>query len=97
MITIDKPGKTKAELLASLEKLKTDYAKEITEYEIQITPITDGFNMKGSKQIVFVTFSVDVNIKAEDGKYVIDYTSKNVPQGKIDQAISEVTKVLEKC
>lgn len=97
MITIDKPGKTKAELLASLEKLKTDYAKEITEYEIQITPITDGFNMKGSKQIVFVTFSVDVNIKAEDGKYVIDYTSKNVPQGKIDQAIAEVTKVLEKC
>lgn len=97
MITIDKPGKTKAELIASLEKLKTDYAKEISEYEIQITPITDGFNMKGSKQIVFITFSVDVNIKAEDGKYVINYTSKNVPQAKIDQAIAEVTKVLEKC
>lgn len=97
MITIDKPGKTKAELIASLEKLKTDYAKEISEYEIQITPISDGFNMKGSKQIVFITFSVDVNIKAEDGKYVINYTSKNVPQAKIDQAIAEVTKVLEKC
>lgn len=97
MITIDKPGKTKAELLASLEKLKTDYAKEITEYDIQITPITDGFNMKGSKQIVFITFSVDVNIKAEDGKYLIDYTSSNVPQAKIDEAIGEVTKVLEKC
>ena len=73
MIKIDKPGKTKAELLTALEKLKSDYAKEIKDYDIQITPITDGYNMKGSKKIVFVTFSVDVNIKAEDGKYVIDY------------------------
>ncbi|MCB0729278.1 MAG: hypothetical protein KDD00_17575 [Ignavibacteriae bacterium] len=97
MITIDKPGKTKAELLASLEKLQTDYAKEIAEYEIQITPITDGFNLKGSKQIVFITFSADVNIKAEDGKYVIDYTANNIPQAKLDEAIGEVTKVLEKC
>jgi len=97
MIKIDKPGKTKAELLKALEKLKSDYAKEIKDYDIQITPITDGYNMKGSKKIVFVTFSVDVNIKAEDGKYVIDYTANNVPQAQIERAIGEVTKVLEKC
>ncbi len=97
MITIAKPGKTKQELLASLEKLKSDFAKEISEYDIKISPIPDGFNLKGSKKIVFVEFSVDVNIKAEDGKFVIDYHAKNVPQAKIDEAVGEVRKVLEKC
>lgn len=97
MITIDKPGKSKQELLKSLENLKSDFAKEIAEYDIKLSPITDGYNLKGSKKIVFIEFSVDVNIKAEDGKYVIDYTSKNVPQAKIDEAVGEVRKVLEKC
>lgn len=97
MITIDKPGKTKQELLKSLENLKSDFAKEIAEYDIKLSPITDGYNLKGSKKIVFIEFSVDVNIKAEDGKFVIDYQTKNVPQAKIDEAIGEVTKVLEKC
>ena len=97
MITIDKPGKSKQELLKSLENLKSDFAKEIAEYDIKLSPITDGYNLKVSKKIVFIEFSVDVNIKAEDGKYVIDYTSKNVPQAKIDEAVGEVRKVLEKC
>lgn len=97
MITIDKPGKSKQELLSSLEKLKTEFAKEIKEYEIAVTPITDGYNLKGSRKIVFVEFSVDLNIKAEDGKFVIDYQSKNVPQGKIDEAMLNVREVLDKC
>lgn len=97
MITIDKPGKSKHELLSSLEKLKTDFAKEISEYDIKLTPITDGYNLKGSKKIVFIEFSVDVNIRAEEGKYVIDYQSKNVPQGKIDEAMVKVKEVLDKC
>ena len=96
MITIDKPGKSKQELLTSLEKLKADFAKEISEYDIKLSPITDGYNLKGSKKILFVDFSVDVNIKAEEGKFVIDYTSKNVPQGKIDEAMVKVEEVLNK-
>ena len=51
MITIDKPGKSKQELLNSLEKLKTDFAKEISEYDVKLSPITDGYNLKGSKKI----------------------------------------------
>ena len=97
MMTIDKPGKSKQELLNSLEKLKTDFAKEISEYNIMLSQITDGYNLKGSKKIVFIEFSVDVNIKAEDGKYVINYTSKNVPQSKIDMALVKVKEVLDKC
>ncbi len=97
MMTIDKPGKSKQKLLNSLEKLKTDFAKEISEYNIMLSPITDGYNLKGSKKIVFIEFSVDVNIKAEDGKYVINYTSKNVPQGQIDKAMVKVKEVLDKC
>ena len=97
MITIEKPGRTKKELLSSLEKLKTDFAKEISEYDIKLSPITDGYNLKGSKKIVFIEFSVDVNIQAEEGKYVINYTSKNVPQGQIDKAMVKVKEVLDKC
>ncbi len=97
MITIDKPGKSKQELLNSLEKLKTDFAKEISEYDIKLSPIADGYNLIGSKKIVFIEFSVDVNIKAGEGKYVIDYTSKNVPQGQIDKAMVKVKEVLDKC
>ena len=97
MITIEKPGKSKQELLNSLEKLKTDFAKEISEYDVKLSPITDGYNLKGSKKIVFIEFSVDVNIKAEEGKYVINYTSKNVPQGQIDKAMVKVKEVLDKC
>ena len=94
---IDKPGKSKQELLNSLEKLKTDFAKEISEYDVKLSPITDGYNLKGSKKIVFIEFSVDVNIQAEEGKYVINYTSKNVPQGQIDKAMVKVKEVLDKC
>ncbi|MBK7157366.1 MAG: hypothetical protein IPH77_02105 [Ignavibacteria bacterium] len=97
MMTIDKPGKSKQELLNSLEKLKTDFAKEISEYDVKLSPITDGYNLKGSKKIVFIEFSVDVNIQAEEGKYVINYTSKNVPQGQIDKAMVKVKEVLDKC
>jgi len=46
---------------------------------------------------VFIEFSVDVNIQAEEGKYVINYTSKNVPQGQIDKAMVKVKEVLDKC
>ncbi|MBK9405528.1 MAG: hypothetical protein WBQ38_13410 [Ignavibacteria bacterium] len=97
MMIIDKPGKSKQELLNSLEKLKTDFAKEISEYDVKLSPITDGYNLKGSKKIVFIEFSVDVNIQAEEGKYVINYTSKNVPQGQIDKAMVKVKEVLDKC
>lgn len=97
MITIDKTGKTKQELLGSLEKLKTDFANEIAEYDIKLKPITDGYNLQGSKKIAFIEFSVDLNIHAEDGKYVIDYQSKNVPQGKLDEALVKVKEVLDKC
>ncbi|MBK8380976.1 MAG: hypothetical protein IPL16_03615 [Ignavibacteria bacterium] len=97
MMIIDKPGKSKQELLNSLEKLKTDFAKEISEYDIKLSPTNDGYNLKGSKKIVFIEFSVDVNIQAEEGKYVINYTSKNVPQGQIDKAMVKVKEVLDKC
>lgn len=97
MITIDKPGRTKQELLGSLEKLKTDFAKEISEYDIKLKQITDGYNLQGSKKIAFLEFSVDLNIHAEEGKYVIDYHSKNVPQGKLDEAMVKVKEVLDKC
>lgn len=97
IISIDKPGKSKKELLAYLEKLKTDFADEISKYDLKLSPIKDGYNLKGSKRIVVLKASADINIKAENEKYVIDYTSKNIPPGMIDQAISKVKQILNKC
>ncbi len=97
MITIDKPGKSKKELLTFLEKLKTDFADEISKYDLKLSPIKDGYNLKGSKRILVVKASADINITAGNEKYVIDYTSKNIPQGMIDQAISKVKQILNKC
>ncbi len=96
MITISKTGKTKQELLNSLEKLKSDFAKEISQYDLNVTPVTDGYKLEGKKKIVFVEISVELEITAHDGKYEIDYKTKNVPQGQIDKAITEVKSILEK-
>lgn len=97
VISINKPGKSKKELLNYLEKLKTDFAHEISKYDLKLSPVKDGYNLKGSKRILVLKASADINIKAENEKYVIDYTSKNIPLGMIDQAISKVKQILNKC
>ena len=96
MITIDKPGRTKEDLLKSLEDIKTSFAPEIQKYDLKVTPITDGYNLKGNKKIIFIDVMADINIKAEDGKFVIDYQTKNIPQSKIDEVLVQVRDVLEK-
>lgn len=95
-LTIDKPGKSKQDLLNSLEKLKTNFASQIKEFDLNVSPVTDGYELKGSKKILFVDFSVDLKITAEDGRFNIFYDTKNVPQSKIDSAIVQVKDVLKK-
>lgn len=96
-MVISKPGKTKQQLLKCLENLKSRFAKEISEYEIKITEIENGYRIYGEKKILFVNFSVDVKITAGDGKYDLDYKTKNVPESKIKEAIEMTTKELGKC
>lgn len=94
--TVNKPGKTKKELLSSLDKLKTDSADLIREYDLHVSKVTDGFKLKGEKNIILIEATVDLEIIAEDGKYVINYETKNVPQAKIDKALTKVKEILGK-
>lgn len=96
MITIDKPGRPKEELLNSLGKLKSDFNELIKKYDLQITQITDGYKLTGSKKIIFVNISVEMEITAEDGRYQINYKTTNIPQGQIDEAIVKVKEILAK-
>ncbi len=96
MIIIDKPGRTKQDLVKSLEEIKSGFAPQIQQYDLKVTPIPDGYNLKGEKKLMFINFSADIKITAGDEKFVIDYETKNVPQSKIDETLAEVKKILEK-
>ncbi|MDQ3193894.1 MAG: hypothetical protein M3P82_02720 [Bacteroidota bacterium] len=96
MITIDKPGKSKQELLKSLEKIKSGFASQIQQYDLKVETITDGYSLKAKKKILFIDATADIRIKAEEGKFVVEYETKNVPQSKINEAIEKVKQVLEK-
>ena len=92
---IYKTGKTKAELLNSLDSLKDKLKNEISEYNIKLTKINDGYNIEAEKKIVFVKFWVNANITAGDGYYDINWET-NAPEGKVAEAIDKVKNALEK-
>lgn len=95
MINIPKPGKTKQELLQKLESIKTEYSKDIADNDVKIANITDGFNIRAEKQVLFLTFHVDANIIAKDGGYEITWES-NAPENKVNEALEKVKALLEK-
>ena len=89
---IEKPGKTKQELLDSLEKLKASFADKIADNKIEITKIEDGYKIRAEKRII-VKFWVDAKIIAQDGAYEISWES-NAPQSKVDEAMVGIEKFL---
>ena len=95
-IRIDKPGKSREELLTCLEKFEKNYNKEIKEYDIQILEIDGGYNIKAEKSVLFMNFYLDAKIIAHDGYFDISYDT-NVPQSKVDEVLNKVEDVLEKC
>ena len=95
MINIPKPGKTKQELLQKLESIKTEYSKDIADNDVKIANITDGFNIRAEKQVLFLTFHVDANIIAKDGSYEITWES-NAPENKVNKKKKKVKALLEK-
>lgn len=95
MINIPKPGKSKQELLEKLESLKSEFTRESAENDVKIEKITDGYNLKAEKQVLFITFYVDANIIAKDGSYEITWVS-NAPENKVNEALEKVKEVLGK-
>lgn len=47
---ISKPGKSKQELLESLEKLKEKFKHEISGNDVEVTKITDGYKVHAEKR-----------------------------------------------
>lgn len=95
MITIEQPGKSKQELLVKLEELKKDMQKQVDDNEVTLTPITDGYNIKAEKKVLFMTFFVDANILVKDEAYEITWET-NAPEGKVNEALDKIRGVLEK-
>jgi hypothetical protein len=95
MINISKPGKTKQELLEKLERFKSDYRKQIDENDVKIEKITDGYNIKVEKKVLFMTFYVNADIITKDEGYEITWES-NAPESKVNEALEKVKIELEK-
>ncbi len=95
MIKIPKPGKSKQELLLKLENFKSDYSKQINENDVKIEKITDGYNIKAEKKVLFLTFYVNADIIAKDYEYLITWES-NAPDSKVNEALEKVKEILEK-
>ncbi len=91
--TIEKPGKTKEQLLESLEELKESFKEKIDDNKIQLTKITDGYKIRAEKRII-MKFWVDAEIVAQDGAYEISWES-NAPQSKVEEAMEGIEKFLQ--
>ena len=95
-IRIDKPGKSKEEILTCLEKFEKNYSKEIKEYDLRILKIDSGYNIKVEKSVLFMNFYLDAKIIAQDSYFDISYDT-NVPQSKVKEVLNKVEEVLEEC
>lgn len=90
---IERPGKTKQELLESLSNLKEKFKSEIADNNVEVTEIPDGYRVRGEKRFI-VKFYVDAQIIAMDGAYELSWES-NAPQSKIEEAIQQIENVLK--
>jgi hypothetical protein len=90
---IERPGKTKQELLETLSRLKEKFKNEIAGNDVEITEIPDGYKIRGEKRFI-VKFYVDAQIIARDGEYELTWET-NAPQGRVDDAIRQIENVLK--
>ena len=88
-LAVTKPGKTKIELLDSLKNILEKYKDQLEDYNGEVTEITDGYKVKGSKFL----FHLEAEITAENGSYIIKYES-NAPQHYVDKGIDIVKDTL---
>lgn len=90
--TLERPGKSKEELLKSLQNLKESYKNKISGNDIEVTEITDGFKVRAEKRFI-VKFYVEAEITAREGAYDISWET-NAPQSKVDEALKGIEQYL---
>lgn len=91
--TIERPGKSKEELLKSLQNLKEKFKHEISGNDVEVTQITDGFKIRAEKRFI-IKFYVDAEITARDGAYEFSWET-NAPKSKVEEALTEIEKFLQ--
>ena len=93
---IEKKDKTKEQLLGCLEKLKSEFAGELNKNEVNIQQITDGYSIKATKKILFLSFWVNAKIIAKNGEFELNWET-NAPENKVNEAMKQIISTLEKC
>lgn len=89
---IVKSGRSKQELLDSLENLKEKFKHEISGNDVKVTKITDGYKIHAEKRII-VKFHVDAEIIAREGEYEISWET-NAPKSKVEDAMKKIEQTL---
>ncbi len=95
-ILVYKPGKSKHELWECLEKFKLAYSKQMSEYDVKIGKLEDGYSIVAERKILFITFWIRAKILIREHELDIIWET-NAPQNKVDEAIQKVRAELEKC
>ena len=95
-LTVQKPGKSKQQLLECLEQIKAKFEDDVKKNDGVLEKITDGYSMSAEKKILFMTFWVKSKITAEDGKFELTWDT-NAPESKVEDAMEKVKKILEDC
>ncbi len=95
MIVINKPGKTKEQLLSSLVNLKKEFSRQIADNNIAIVETPEGYDVKAEKTVLFMKFWVDAKIIAKEGSFEISWDT-NAPNSKVEESLSSVKSILEK-
>ncbi|HEY3250593.1 MAG TPA: hypothetical protein VGK25_05690 [Ignavibacteria bacterium] len=93
---IQKPGKSKQQLLSCLAKLKVEFKAQVAENDIIITDIADGYLINAQKKVLFLTFWVKAKIIAANGAFELTWET-NAPENKVREALDNIIKFLEKC
>lgn len=94
MIIINKPGKSKENLLSALGELRSEFSKQIAENNIEIAETSEGFDVKAEKTVLFMKFWVDAKVIAKEGYYEISWET-NAPKSKVEEALDSIKELLE--
>lgn len=91
-ITIEKPGRTKNELVKTLYNLKEDFIEEIDDDDVKIRETGDGLSFNVKKFI----FYVEGKITVKNNLFEISYDT-NAPDFKVKPVISKLQNLLRQC
>lgn len=93
-LKVEKPGKSKKELLSLLEKKLSENKSFIKEYNANVQKISNGYSINVEKKMLFLKFFLKASITVEDETYIIEYET-NAPDYKVKEFEPQVIEFLE--